>query len=102
MMCKPEDPCFVFQGKLNTMSRDLARQELNSRIDSGNESAIEKTFRRRTVAEAFARANDKGSPLWRGAKQVPFLNPYAYLLQGLTYALIVVDPLDRLEGGFID
>ena len=102
MMCNPEDPCFVYQGKLNMMSRDLARGELNTRIDSGNESAIEKTFRRRTVAEAFARANDAGSPLWRGAKQVPFLNPYAYLLQGLTYALIVVDPLDRLEGGFID
>jgi len=102
MLCKPEDPCFVYQGKLNIMSRNLARGELNSRINSGNESAIEKTFRRRTVAEAFARANEIGAPIFRGAKQVPFFRPYVYLLQGLTYVLIAVDPLDRLEGGFID
>jgi hypothetical protein len=58
--------------------------------------------RKRTVGEALIRAGEKGSPLWRATKRVPFLKPYAYLLQGLTYGLILVDPLDRLEGGLID
>jgi len=102
MLCKPDDPCYVFQGKLGMMSRTLQRQQLLHDVDDTNVPAGEKVFQRRTINEAFARVNDAGSPLWRGAKQVPFFKPYGYLLQGLTYALIVVDPLDRLEGGLID
>lgn len=102
MLCKPTDSCYVYQGKLNSMSRTLAREQLVYDIDNSDELAMEKTFQRRTVNEAFARANSGGSPLWKSAKRVPFFRPYAYLLQGLTYALIVVDPLDRLEGGLID
>ena len=59
-------------------------------------------YRRRTVAEALERATGAGSPIWKHGKQYPFTKPYAYALQGLTYALILVDPLDRLEGGLID
>lgn len=58
--------------------------------------------RKRTVGEALERAQSQGSPLWRSAKRFPFTKPYAYALQGLTYGLILVDPLDRLEGGLID
>ena len=101
MLCKPTDPCYVYQGKLNSMSRTLAREQLVYDIDNSDELAMEKTFQRRTVNEAFARANS-ALGLTKSAKRVPFFRPYAYLLQGLTYALIVVDPLDRLEGGLID
>lgn len=58
--------------------------------------------RKRTVSEAFDRAQGAGSPLWRTTRRVPFLAPYSYALQGLTYGLILIDPLDRLEGGLID
>lgn len=58
--------------------------------------------RRRTVGEALERATGAGSLIWKTGKQFPFTKPYAYALQGLTYTLIVVDPLDRLEGGLID
>lgn len=57
--------------------------------------------RKRTVTEALLRAN-KASPLLRRLKRIPFTRPYAYALQGLTVGLILVDPLDRLEGGLID
>jgi hypothetical protein len=59
-------------------------------------------YRRRTVSEALERVQGAGSPIWKTGKQYPFTKPYAYALQGLTYALILVDPLDRLEGGLID
>ena len=57
--------------------------------------------RRRTVAEAIQRARE---PVGRISTigQIPFFKPYAYLFQGLVYGFIVVDPLDRLEGGLID
>jgi hypothetical protein len=57
--------------------------------------------RKRTVGEALLRAN-KASPMVRRLKRIPFTRPYAYLLQGLAVGLILVDPLDRLEGGLID
>lgn len=60
------------------------------------------TTRKRTVSEALTRAHGTGSPLWKVTRRVPFLAPYSYALQGLTYGLILVDPLDRLEGGLID
>lgn len=57
--------------------------------------------RRRTVSEALQRAKE---PTGRIATigQIPFFKPYSYLFQGLVYGFIVVDPLDRLEGGLID
>ena len=58
--------------------------------------------RKRTVGEALARVQGPGSPIWKTGKQFPFTKPYAYALQGLTYALIFVDPFNRLEGGLID
>lgn len=101
MKCKPSDPCYLFGGKLNTMSPRLnaSRSPTGLRI---TEASTASSMRRRTVAEALIRAQEQGSPLWRTAKQFPFTKPYAYVLQGLTYALILVDPLDRLEGGLID
>ena len=60
------------------------------------------TMQKRTVAEAMKRANSAGSPLWRAARTIPFLKPYGYALQAVTYGLIMVDPLDRLDGGLID
>lgn len=58
--------------------------------------------RKRTVAEALQRVQGAGSPIWATGKKFPVTKPYAYALQALTYALIFVDPLNRLEGGLID
>lgn len=58
--------------------------------------------RKRTPLEALARANTAGSRLWRPLRAIPPFRIYGFLLQGLTYGFILVDPLDRLEGGLID
>lgn len=58
--------------------------------------------RKRTVPEALVRVQRAGGPIWQRAKRFPFTAPYAYALQGLSYGLVIVDPLDRLEGGLID
>lgn len=57
--------------------------------------------RRRTVSEAQERASSFISGA-RVLQRVPMLKPYAMLFQVLTYGFILVDPLDRLEGGLID
>ena len=58
--------------------------------------------RKRTVSEALVRVQRGGGPLWQRGKKIPFTAPYAYALQGLAYGLVIVDPLNRLEGGLID
>ena len=103
MTCKPADPCYRFGGKVNSMSARLST--VQARSPEGIPVPTVKpnpTYRRRTVSEALERAIGAGSPIWQQAKQYPFTKPYAYALQGLTYALILVDPLNRLEGGLID
>ena len=50
----------------------------------------------RTRGEAAGRAYDVLTNVNPFAK-IPFLRPYIYGLNLLTYGLIVVDPLDRLE-----
>ena len=60
------------------------------------------TKRKRTPLEALARANSVGSQLWRPLRAIPPFRLYGFLLQGFTYGFILVDPLDRLEGGLID
>lgn len=60
------------------------------------------TKRRRTPMEALMRANTAGTRLWRPLRAIPPFRIYGFLLQGLTYGFILVDPLDRLEGGLID
>ena len=101
MQCKPSEPCYRFGGKLNTMSGALNRSRSSSGLAITQDSSSS-SMRRRTVGEALVRAGEQGSPIWRGFKRIPFFKPYAYGLQGLTYALILIDPLDRLDGGLID
>ncbi len=101
MSCKPSDPCYQFGGKVNSMSSKLNVSQSPEGLPL-TEPAVRDGMRRRTVGEAMQRAQGVGSPVWKLAKQYPFAKPYAYALQGLTYALILVDPLDRLEGGLID
>lgn len=98
MICKPGQPCWTFGGKVNSMSDEMARP----RTVSGLQIHPSDTKVRRTVPEALQRANELGSPLWRAMRVFPLTAPYGLALQGLTYGLIVVDPLDRLEGGLID
>lgn len=101
MNCRPDDPCYQFGGKINVMSSRMS----DARSPEGLpivEEVQDKGMRRRTVAEAMQRVQGAGSPIWKTGKQFPFTKPYAYALQGLTYALIFVDPFDRLEGGLID
>ena len=98
MACKPSDPCYVFNGKLNSMSERMPQPIAINGLDVIEEDGP----RKRTVSEALDRVQGAGSPIWKVGKQFPFTKPYAYALQGLTYALVLVDPLDRLEGGLID
>lgn len=51
---------------------------------------------RRTKSDAAGRAYDVLTYVNPIAKN-PFLRPYIYGLNLLTYGLILVDPLDRLE-----
>lgn len=51
---------------------------------------------RRTKFEAGQRAFDALSKVNQFAK-IPFVRPYIYTLNVLTYGLIIIDPLDRLE-----
>ena len=98
MDCKPGQACWIFGGKINSMSNEMARP----RYATGLQIPIQNTKVRRTVPEALQRANEMGSPVWRALRVFPLTAPYGLALQGLTYGLIVIDPLDRLEGGLID
>ena len=103
MGCKPLDPCYAYSGKLGMMSTKFAaNRAIESPVIDQLQTTRSQQYRRRTVGEALARVQDAGSPLWKVGKSYPFTKPYAYLLQGLTYAMVLVDPLDRLEGGVID
>lgn len=63
---------------------------------TSNISNPEPSSQRRTKVEAAARAYDKLGTVNSFAK-IPFLRPYIYGLNAITYGLILVDPLDRLE-----
>ena len=90
MVCKPTDPCYVFQGKLNMMSPSMVTVgSITSQFSSA-------TSEQRTKAEAAGRAYDVLTNVNPFAK-IPFLRPYIYGLNLLTYGLILIDPLDRLE-----
>jgi hypothetical protein len=53
------------------------------------------TFEQRTKSEAIERAQEKLAIVNRTF--IPFFRPYVFGLNLLTYGLILVDPLDRLE-----
>ncbi len=90
MDCKPGDPCYVFQGKLNMMSPSMVTiGSISSRFSSVDAE-------QRSKSEAAARAYNVLTHVNPFAK-IPFLRPYIYGLNLLTYGLILVDPLDRLE-----
>ena len=59
-------------------------------------SNVEPSMEQRTKAEAAGRAYEALSHLGVLGK-VPFFRPYFWALNALTYGLILVDPLDRLE-----
>ena len=52
--------------------------------------------RKRSKFEAAGRATEHLAS-WRQIRKVPFFRPYFYALAGITYGLILLDPLDRLE-----
>lgn len=92
MDCKPTSPCWVYQGQLNMMSPSMVTVgSITSDI-----SNLEPSFEQRTKAEAAVRAYGVLSEFNAFAK-VPFFRPYIYALNALTYGLILIDPLDRLE-----
>lgn len=93
MVCKPTDPCYVFNGRLRSMSNSMVTvSSVTTDVRGPSVSQLEK----RTRFEAGQRAYDVLSNVNPFAK-VPFLRPYIYALNALTYALILIDPLDRLE-----
>ncbi len=90
MECKPNAPCYIVQGRLNTMSPTI------SSITTDLQYQTEPTLVKRTKFEAAERAFDVLAEFNAFAK-VPFFRPYIYGLNLLTYGLIIIDPLDRLE-----
>ena len=93
MVCKPTDPCYVYQGKLRTMSPSIVTVG-SITVDISTSSGAQ--LMQRTRADAAGRAYDVLTNVNPFAK-IPFLRPYVYGLNLLTYGLILVDPLDRLE-----
>lgn len=92
MVCKPTDPCWVYEGQLNMMSPSMVTVgSITSDI-----SNVEPSFRQRTKFEAAQRAQSLLRPTNRIGR-IPFFRPYIYALNALTYGLILIDPLDRLE-----
>ena len=90
MDCKPGDSCYAFQGKLNMMSPSMVTiGSITTRFSPADAE-------QRTQLEAAERAYDVLENVNPFAK-IPFLRPYIYGLNLLTYGLILVDPLDRLE-----
>jgi len=93
MICKPTDPCYVFNGRLRSMSNSMVTvRSITSDVRGPSESQLQK----RSKFEAGQRAFDVLSDINAFAK-VPFFRPYIYALNALTYGLILIDPLDRLE-----
>ena len=90
MECKPSDPCYLFQGRVNIMSPRMGT------ITTNLQYRPEPELVKRTKAEAGVRAFNVLSKTNRLAK-IPFVRPYIYALNTLTFGLIIVDPLDRLE-----
>ena len=90
MECKPNEPCYIVQGRLNSMSPTI------SSITTDLQYQTEPTLVKRTKFEAAQRAQ---SILGRTNRigRIPFVRPYLVGLNILTYGLILVDPLDRLE-----
>ena len=94
MVCKPTDPCYVYQGKLNTMSPSIvAVGSITSDISTPRGPQLVK----RSKGDAIIRAEDKLSKVNRTLRGIPIVRPYVLGLNLLTYGLILVDPLDRLE-----
>ena len=93
MTCKPSDPCYIHQGQLRTMDPSIVKVgSITVDISTSNGPQL----MQRTKGEAAVRAYDVLTNVNPFAK-IPFLRPYIYGLNLLTYGLILVDPLDRLE-----
>lgn len=92
MFCLPDDPCYTFQGQLNSMSDTM----VTVGSITTDFQAPQPEFVKRTKLEAAGRAFGSLSKVNRFAK-IPFFRPYIYALNALTYGLIIIDPLDRLE-----
>lgn len=90
MECKPNDPCYIVQGRLNTMSPTI------SSITTDLQYRTEPTLEKRSKFEAAQRAESILSETNRIGR-IPFFRPYLIGLNLLTYGLIIIDPLDRLE-----
>ena len=90
MECKPNDPCYIVQGRLNSMSPTI------SSITTDLQYRTEPTLEKRSKFEAAERAFDVLAE-FNAFSKVPFFRPYIYGLNALTYGLILIDPLDRLE-----
>lgn len=94
MVCKPTDPCYIYQGKLNTISPSMVT--IGS-IEANISTARGPAMVQRSKAEAIDRVEDKLAIVNRTFRGIPFFRPYVIGLNLLTYGLILVDPLDRLE-----
>lgn len=98
--CEPGTTCNMFLGRL-TMMGNTDPTPAVATADFTNPSSTS-SMRRRTVTEAIERAMGPVDLASDTFKMFPLSRPYAKALKAMTYGLIVLDPLDRLEGGLID
>jgi len=101
MDCKPSEPCYRFDGKLKSMSPRMAAPA------SAIPSVIMTGGQRRTVGEALERLTRiQPAPLTGlpyGVQRILRKPMMVYTAAWfLASAFVIVDPLDRLEGGLID
>jgi len=64
---------------------------------TSNISPVQPPDRARSKLEAIDRASSRLAGINRAFRGIPFFRPYVLGLNVLTYGLILVDPLDRLE-----
>ena len=94
MTCKPSDPCYIYQGMLRTMNPSMVTiGSITSDISTPRGPQLVK----RSKGDAIIRAEDKLSKVNRTLRGIPIVRPYVLGLNLLTYGLILIDPLDRLE-----
>lgn len=96
MVCKPNEDCYRYGGKVASMSDNISTT-FEFEPYYGDNSPEQSFDRKRSKVEAALRAQQQLAVFNNTLRPIPIFRPYLLGLNLLTYGLIVVDPLDRLE-----
>jgi len=96
MVCKPNEDCYRYAGMVASMSDNMSTT-FEFKPYYGDNGPEQNQYRKRTKFEAAIRAQEQLGDINRTLGTNPFFRPYLVGLNILTYGLILVDPLDRLE-----